>query len=107
MNRYAQIDVGGNVFAVSQLAGQVEAPDLIAIGPDDDVWNKRWDGAAWVDRVPTEAEAAEAALVEIDRKSGMSRLMRETLIAIAGASAPAMLVQHEQNAAAQRAKLAK
>ena len=107
MNRYAQISAAGDVFAVSQLSGPIEAPDMIAIGPDDDVLGKRWDGGAWVVRVPTEAEAAAAALAEIDRRSGMSRLLRETLRAIAGQAAPATLVQYETDAAAHRAKLNK
>jgi len=87
---------------------------LDALGPD---WieseaahiGDAWDGEVFTAApvaVPTEAEAAIAALAEIDRRSGMSRLLRETLLALAGTNAPAMLKTYETQAAAQRAKLA-
>lgn len=56
--------------------------------------------------LPSEKDAARARLAAIDAESGMSRLLRETLRSLAGANAPALLVQFEAEAAAERAKLA-
>ncbi|SDD29499.1 hypothetical protein SAMN02799630_02811 [Paenibacillus sp. UNCCL117] len=35
--RYAQIDAKGRAFNVSFLSGEIDAPDMILLGPEDDV----------------------------------------------------------------------
>ena len=54
-----------------------------------------------------EKTAALAKLAAIDAESGMNRLLRETLRALAGDKAPARLIALEADAAAERAKLEK
>lgn len=113
MKAYAQIDAAGLCVGVSELAGAVKAPHLIAIdaaGPQ--FLGKKWDGAAWVDapaEVPTDAQKAASDLAAVDAATGMSRTMRETLIAIAGkvGADVAFLAAQEAKAAAARGKLGK
>lgn len=57
------------------------------------------------EEAPSVKEIAARALVDIDAKAGMPRLMRETLLAIAGDKAPKQLVDIEAQAALERAKL--
>ncbi len=54
---------------------------------------------------PSQSQIARAALREIDEKTGMSRTLREALIAAAGQNAPAVLVSYEAQAAIHRGKL--
>ena len=61
------------------------------------------------DAAPTAArlasDSAIAELADLDRSTGMSRLMRESLAALLGVSAPAALKSAETKAAAARAKV--
>ena len=102
---YAQIDAGGKVIAALETEGTIAAAHMIETAQAFEVIGKRWDGAAFVDVAPDAKTLAAAKLAEIDARSGMSRLMRETLIALAGANAPATLKTYETQAAAERAKL--
>lgn len=63
------------------------------------------DGVTFTAPPPDEKALAAAKLAEIDRKSGMSRLLRETLLAVAGANAPQVLRDYEAEAATHRARL--
>lgn len=103
--RYAQIDGAGLVVGWLDTDGTVNEPNMIECQGGPELIGHRWDGAAFVAPVVTDADLARAELVQIDRDSGMPRLLRETLLAIAGASAPAKLVEHETKAAAARARL--
>jgi hypothetical protein len=49
MPRYAQIDENGNCIGVSDLAGEVDAPHMILIGPEDFPSGQRWTGSGWED----------------------------------------------------------
>lgn len=108
MKTYAQKDASGRVVALVQSAGAIIADNVEEVATyDADILGKVSDGAGgWIAPAKTEAEQALEALAEIDRASGMPRLLRETLLSIAGASAPAKLTQYEAQAAAHRAKLA-
>ena len=103
--RYAQIDKSGRVVALLDCAKSVVASHMILIEDDQDVIGQRWTGSGFEPVVPTAKEAALARLAAIDAESGMPRMMRETLRAIAGAQAPAALVAVETEAAAEREKL--
>lgn len=105
--RYAQIDSSGFVVGWLDCPASVVAPNMILVEDGPDVIGMRWTGSGFEPVVPTEKEAALARLAELDAQSGMSRLMRETLRALAGSSAPAQLVAIETEAASERAKLAK
>lgn len=105
---YAQINAAGLVVAVSELAGQVDAPHMIELQAfDAGLIGQRWDGAAFV--APAVDAKAQAAieLQAIDAATGMSRTLREVLIAV-GAKVGAdvtYLQQQETKAAAARLKL--
>lgn len=109
---YAQLDAAGNVVGVSQLAGEVVSPDLVELQSYDlsklgQVFDRQ--ARTFGPRVKTEKELAAEALQAIDRDTGMTRTLRETLIAVAtkvGADV-AYLSAKEAAAAAERAKLAK
>lgn len=103
--RYAQIDESGRVVASLDTAEPVVAAHMIAVDDGADVLGMRWSGSGFEPVVPTAKEAALARLAAIDAESGMPRMMRETLRAIAGAQAPAALVAVETEAAAEREKL--
>lgn len=103
--RYAQIDKTGRVVAMLDTAAWIVAPNMISMDSESDVLGMRWTGSGFEPVIPTEKEAALARLAELDAQSGMPRLMRETLRAIAGAQAPAALVAVEAEAAAEREKL--
>lgn len=108
MKRYAQINPAGLCVGVSELAGEVLAADLIEIEAFDvALIGKRWDGAAWLAVVPTEKELAAAELQAIDAATGMTRTLREVLIAIGGkvGADVAYLAGKEVAAVAARAKL--
>lgn len=45
--RYAQIDANGVASAVSDLTGEVSAPNMIPIVPGDEVLGMQWTGVAW------------------------------------------------------------
>lgn len=109
MKHYAQIDAGGMCSGLLSTSGEVDAPHMIAIaGPGAARIGQRWTGAAWVD-VVDESAKAEADLRQIDADTGMSRTMREAIIAIAdkvGADA-AFLKGKEAAAAAARLKVKK
>ena len=47
--RYAQIDDNGICVAVSDLAGEVTAPNMIRIADDAFPLGKQWDGITWND----------------------------------------------------------
>jgi hypothetical protein len=53
----------------------------------------------------SQKDIAARVLAEIDERAGMPRLMRETLIAIAGDKAPQRLKDLEAQAAAERLRL--
>lgn len=66
---------------------------------------KKWNGAAWVDG-KNRKERAYAELARIDADSGMSRAMRETLIAIGAEKTPKSVKDFEAAAEIERAALA-
>lgn len=107
---YAQINPAGVCVGVSELSGKVEAPHLIEIEAfDESLLGKRRNGDKWETVAPTEAELAALELAQIDAATGMSRTMREVLLALAakvGADV-AHLQAQETKAAAARAKLGK
>lgn len=105
-NRYAQIGQNGIVEAVTETAGQIDDSRCVPIGAGVDAIGMLWDGAGLVGAPVDRRAQIAAALAEIDRKAGMPRLLRETLVAIGGAAVPAILKTHETNAAALRAELA-
>lgn len=102
--QYAQIDGTGLVIAALETSGSVDSPNMIPAPDAFSLVGKRWTGAAFIDNADAKPSAV-AKLAEIDAKSGMSRLMRETLMTLAGAAAPATLKNYETQAAAERAKL--
>lgn len=69
-----------------------------------DILGKKWNGSAWVDG-RTRKEKAFDDLARIDAESGMTRTMRETLIAVGAEKAPAVLKNYEAAAAVLRADL--
>lgn len=111
MKAYAQINAAGLCVGVSELAGEVDAPHMIAIDKAEPIYlGRKWTGAAWTDAppdVPTEKQLAASELQAIDRDTGMTRTLREALIAIAGkvGADVAFLATKEAAAAAARAKL--
>lgn len=111
MKAYAQLDAAGLCVGVSELAGEVNAPHMIEIENAESIYlGRKWTGAAWTDApavVPTEKELAAAALLTIDRETGMTRTLREALIAIAGkvGADVTFLATKEAAAVAARAKL--
>lgn len=104
--RYAQINQSGRVVAMLDTVTPVVAPHMILVEDSQDVIGQRWTGSGFEPVIPTAKEAALARLEAIDAESGMPRMMRETLRAIAGAQAPAQLIAIETEAATERAKLA-
>lgn len=104
--RYAQLNAAGIVAAVVDTAGDIDHPRCLLVTDGDDVLGMQWDGAAFVAAPVDRRAQIAAALAEIDRKAGMPRLLRETLIAIGGTAVPAILKTHETSAAALRAELA-
>lgn len=54
---YAQVDENGVCICVSQLAGEVDQPDMIRLDEfDASVLGKRWDGENWNDWNEEESE---------------------------------------------------
>jgi hypothetical protein len=83
LNNYAVIDADGICVGVSQLAGDVDAPDLVEIESfDETLIGKRRSGKKWV-AVEGPARDAEREAEDIERETGMSGDMRSILIAIA------------------------
>lgn len=107
MKRYAQIDQGGKVVGYLETTGEVIADNMIETDQGQDIVGMRWDGQEFSPVEKSEAEIAIERLAEIDRESGMPRLLRETLIAIARQAAPARIVALEAEAAINRGKLKK
>lgn len=56
MMRYAQIDSSGMCVAVSDLSGEVDSPNMIIIGDEEDPIGMRWENGYWV-QGPDEPEA--------------------------------------------------
>jgi len=81
----------------------IDGYELTDQGPDV-LW-KKWNGNAWVDG-KNRKEKAFAELAKIDADSGMSRSMRETLIAIGAEKVPQSVKDFEAAAAVERAALA-
>lgn len=52
MMRYAQINEDGICIGVSDLSGEVDAPHMIPIGPEDNPMGHTWDGSGWLQPVP-------------------------------------------------------
>ena len=110
LKHYAQINAAGLVVAVSQLAGEVDSSDLIELQDyDTGKLGQVFDRVAGTfgPRVKTEKELAAEELQAIDAATGMSRTMREVLIAIGtktGADV-AYLATQEGKAVAARNKL--
>lgn len=111
MKKYAQFDETGRVFAVVETTGELDtaAGNVVAVVAGVEPMGMRYNATtqAFEAIQKTEAETAIEALSAIDVETGMTRLMRETLIAIAGAAAPAKLADAEARAALARGKLAK
>ena len=108
MKKYAQINAAGLCVGVSELAGEVLANNMVEIEAFDvSMIGKQWDGAAWQAVAPTAKELAAAELQAIDAATGMTRTLREVLIAIGtktGADV-AFLAGKEAAAAAARGRL--
>ncbi len=98
--KFKRVDAGGKIENIIE-ADEVFAAENGYVPADDgdeiarDQPDKSQEGKALAD------------LDDVDRKTGMGRLMRETLIAIAGGKAPARLLELEAKAVAARDKLAK
>lgn len=110
LNHYAQIDGAGKCVGELSTPGEINAPHMIAVdGTQAPYIGKRWTGSAWQAVAPTEAEAAALELVQIDQATGMSRTLREAMIAIAGKTGADVtyLAAQEAKAAAARAKIPK
>lgn len=105
--RYAQIDGAGVVFAILDTASEIDRQDMIEIGHGENPLGMRRNGSVWETVEETEAERAARDLAEVDAATGMSRTMRETLVAIAGDKAPAYLLSQEAKAVAARERLKK
>jgi hypothetical protein len=110
LNTYAQINGAGVCVGLLETSGSINAPHMIAVeGYDLTLIGKRWTGTAWEAVTQTEAEAAARELTQIDQATGMSRTLREALIAIAGKTGAdvAYLAAQEAKAATARAKIPK
>jgi hypothetical protein len=95
-------DGGGKV--VAHVVGSVAPGGYEETTESADVLGQKWNGSKWVDgRNKKEKALDELAL--IDQKSGMSRTMRETLIAVGAEKAPAVVKDFEAAAAVLRADL--
>ncbi len=105
MREYQQIDEHGRVVAYLETHGEINAPHMIETTATGPKFGQRWNGSSFEDIVKTDKEKAAEELAEIDRKSGMNRLLRETLIAIGADKTPAVLATYEAQAAAARARL--
>ena len=105
MREYQQIDEQGRVVAHLETHGEINAPHMIETPSTGPKFGQRWNGSEFEAIVKTDKEKAAEELAEIDRKSGMNRLLRETLIAIGADKTPAMLATYETQAAAARARL--
>lgn len=46
--RYAQIDDNGICIGVSDLSGEVDAPHMIPIGPEDNPIGHTWENGEWI-----------------------------------------------------------
>lgn len=107
MKHYAEINAAGVCFAQLETSGEIDAPHMIAIAPGENRRGQKWTGTAWEAVAPTAAELAALELAQIDSATGMSRTLREALIAIAGKTGADVtyLAAQETKAAAARAKL--
>lgn len=105
MKRYVTLKNGIAVADVYTDAKMKESSDLVRFDAVDDVMGMRWNGAEFEPVPESKRDAAMRKLERLDKESGMSRLMRETLLAIAGSSAPARLSEVEQDAQQARADL--
>jgi hypothetical protein len=105
MKKYAQIDGSNRVFSVVESGQEIIGADIVPVPEGVFPLGMVWDGAAFVPYQKTEKETALDELAEIDRKTGMTRMMRETLIAIAGEKVPAALTAEEAKAVTARNKL--
>jgi hypothetical protein len=104
MTFYARINQAGIVDSVVESERPIEGANIFEV-QDYSVLLKKRVGNEFVEVPKTAAESAAEKLLVIDRITGMSRLLRESLIGIAGANAPASLVAKETEAAAERVKL--
>lgn len=84
--RYAQIDDNGICIGVSDLSGEVDAPHMIPIGPEDNPIGFTWDGNGWIAPPPlpvppppynTLTKAAFTALVSIGLSSSQKLALRK------------------------------
>ena len=106
MKTWLQIEPDGRVVASLETEGDMTGVPGMIEGPESAVGKRHVDGD-FVDIPKTEKELAAEKLAEIDAKTGMSRLLRETLISMAGAAAPKTLTDAEAEAAINRGKLTK
>ena len=106
-NHYAQINAGGICVALLASSGTTNAANMVAIAEGAAKLGQRWTGAAWEDVAPNAKDLARAKLAQVDAETGMSRLLRETLIALADKNGTVVtfLKAKEAEAAAERAKL--
>ena len=103
--RHAQIR-NGRVVAV--LEAEAEAvPGLVPVPEAANViaGETDYDGSGFVPAVKAPAELAADRLRQIDAETGMSRTLREALIAIAGPGKLVFLEAKEAEAATERGKL--
>lgn len=93
------VDASGRYLGAYQNASPPEGAVEVPAPPADG--RSRWTGAVWVADAVVAADAARAALAELDLKS--IRSMREYIAT--KADAPALLKNFETAAAAERSKL--
>lgn len=107
LRHFAEIDGQGVCFALLSTTGEVVSPTMIEVAEGENRLRQKWNGTDWEAVVPSEAETAAAALALIDAQTGMSRSMREALIAIGGkvAANVTYLQTKEAEAATLRTKL--
>lgn len=105
--RYAQIGADGVAYAILDTDGEVAGERMIAIGDGEFPLGLKHSGGAWESVPETDAMKAARELAEVDASTGMSRTMREVMVAIAGEKAPAYLLAQEAKAAAARERLKK
>jgi hypothetical protein len=85
---------------VTVSSGIANKEDFNAGEPEGLEWGKAYSGKL------TKKQEKKAALAALDAECGMPRLLRETLVAIGGATVPQTLKDIEANAATLRGELA-
>ena len=104
MKNYLQIEPDGRVIASLQTVADLSGVPGMIEGNESEV-GKRYKNGVFVAIEKTKKEKAADRLRKIDEETGMTRMMRETLLAIAGVNAPIALVEKEAEAELERVNL--